>query len=88
MFLFLTGYLKKTGVREKRNSRNVCSLMNCSVLGFPRQFFENASITIACNRLQANLVLIFSATGRNLRLAERKIHSLKLDLSKHFLFKF
>jgi len=38
MFLFLTGYLKKTGMWEKGNSRNVCSLMNCSVLGFPRQF--------------------------------------------------
>jgi hypothetical protein len=36
---------------------------------------ENASITIGCIGLQANLFLIFPVTGRNLRLAARKIHS-------------
>ena len=36
---------------------------------------ENVSITIGCIGPQANLLLIFSATGRNLRLAARKIHS-------------
>jgi hypothetical protein len=48
--LFLTGYLKKRGVWEKGNSRNVCSYMNVLCFMFP---------TIICTRICPLLPAVF-----------------------------